>query len=231
MKHFFAGAVLCMVFLCPWKVYSSELWSWGLNLDGQIFDTTNQLPGTVDHSQFDWMTGLGDLSINLPSGSTGSHTIVSFFDHEIVNAASPFFDDEIGIVCGQPLPDQIWEIDEPGFAGGDIYQNFLSGRLDNSNGSTEPDDVSMAMGWTFFLEDNETAILRFLLSDTPDAGIFDSFYLSLYDPDSDSAVYFSGTLDIERTAVPEPSTLLLLSLGLAGLGAAGRGLKAPGDSS
>jgi hypothetical protein len=100
---------------------------------------------------------------------------------------------------------------------GNIYDNFLAGARDNTNGvpSTSPDDVSMALGWDFILAPGQTADLFFLLTEyAPSSG----FYLTQTDPDSNATLYFSSTLTIHGGAqVPEPSSVILLGAGLAGL--------------
>ncbi len=76
----------------------------------------------------------------------------------------------------------------------------------------------MAMGWSFFLENNQTANIEFILGDTLTDEMMNSFYLSLYDPHSDSSLYFTSSLEISSNAVPEPSSFFLLGLSLVGLG-------------
>ncbi|RMF83745.1 MAG: PEP-CTERM sorting domain-containing protein, partial [Nitrospinota bacterium] len=100
---------------------------------------------------------------------------------------------------------------------GDIFDNFLNGSLDDqtffdaidNQSLTPPDDVSMALGWSFTLADGEFAIINFVVSTTSPGG----FYLSQTDPDSNFTLYFSSHLQV----VPEPGTLVLLGSGLVGL--------------
>jgi len=180
------------------------------------------VPG-LDDSLFDYSTGLGTLEFTYNPGSAGDYYLLAFFDHEIdfdINS----YDNETGASNGTPAAGQSWEIDEPGYADGDILNNFLGGDLDNKYGyyyyppeppdpesegyTIFPNDVSMAMGWNFNLAADEYyAIITFLVSET-DTG--SGFYLSHTDPDSVETFYLSSDL----TVVPEPATMILLGSGL-----------------
>ena len=198
------------------------LFDWGFNLDGTSYcsvgpcdnvTTPGGLPGSINVSTFDFGTGIGTLGISVIGA--GNHSVVGFFDHEIDEALNSFFN-ETGAVSGIAAAGQFWEIDEPGFLFGDIYDNFLANTLDNSIGTAFPDDVSMAMAGTFALAAGDEALLSFILSETmPSAG----FYLTHTDPDSQASIYFSGDLTIDRgtPSIPEPGTLLMLGTGLIGL--------------
>ncbi|MBZ0107088.1 MAG: PEP-CTERM sorting domain-containing protein, partial [Candidatus Scalindua rubra] len=122
---------------------------------------------------------------------------------------------------------QTWEIDEPGWVDGDIYEHlqdtvaagsFLDDGIGiSTHGNTIfPDDVSMALGWDFILGSGESANISFVLSDTV---VPSGFYLAHNDPDSLATIYFSSTLEIgaDNPVVPEPSTVILLGIGMAGL--------------
>lgn len=199
------------------------------------------LPSNFDYSGFDWDSGLGTITVDgFVAG--GSNTFHAFFDHEIDEPLNTFFN-EYGSVSGTPAPGQTWEIDEPGFGTphpndpmtnpaiyiGDIYNNFSAGSLDNQlyfDGFTNDflsdfqnpvrDDVSMAMGWGFTLNPDETAMITLVLGMTqPTSG----FYLLHTDPDSSETIYFSGNLGVRSAAVPEPGTLLLVGTGIMSLAA------------
>jgi len=192
-----------------------NLFDWAFNIDGTLYEASNSdpLPGNINASGFDLLSGLGTITIT--SAGAGSHSVIAFFDHEIDEETNTFFN-EFGSTVGAPAAGQSWEIDEPGYKYGDIYDNFTVGALDNSNGvpSSAPEDVSMALGWNFILGAGETAYLNLLLSTTaPTSG----FYLVQTDPDSQASLYFSSTLDIRSSSVPEPGLLFLLVTGLAGL--------------
>lgn len=186
---------------------------WAFNDNGSVFtatdNSTGDLPGHFDISNFDWDTGLGTITIAY--AASGNHSFTSFFDHEIVRGSNTFFN-EYGEVYGTPEVGQSWEIDEPGWVFGDIYDNALYGQLDDSNSVPAglEDDMSMAMGWDFFLQEGETVLITLTLSDLLPAG----FYLAQHDPDGSH--YFSSSLTIESgtTPVPEPASALLLGLAL-----------------
>jgi hypothetical protein len=198
---------------------SIDLFDWGLNIDGSLTIPGDPIPASVDTSGFDFLSGLGTISITL-TGSAGAHSVLGFFDHEIDEPINSYFNEK-GAVSGVAAAGQSWEIDEPGFVDGDIFENFQNAALDNGIGTSihgagfSPlgDDISMAMGWDFVLSDAlDVAVIDFILSDTT---IPSGFHLIHSDPQSDADIYFSSNLDI--TSIPEPGTLILLVSGLFGL--------------
>ena len=195
---------------------------WGFNIEGttycafgpcdfNTFDTldTSILPPQVDTSGFMLDSGLGTISVGF--STAGSHDFVGFLDHSIGD--NSFFN-EIGMASGAPEVGQTWEIDEPGFVFGDIFTHFLigPGALDNSVGAAFPDDVSMALGWSFVLEAGESATIDLFVSDVMPDGDF--LLLSQIDDETGESIHYWGDLNI--TTVPEPGTLALLGLGLLG---------------
>jgi hypothetical protein len=198
------------------------LYEYAFNFDGNI------APAGVSLAGFNASTGLGTISFS--TSADGAHSFLAFFDHEIDEAANTFFN-EYGDTNGSAASGQSWEIDEPGWDlnnPGDIYTNFSSS--DNISGSLldkynavpsgSENDVSMAMGWDFFLAADETAIITMTLSTTQPTG---GFYLAQFDPDSSvgalpAGIYFSSNLNIQGGGiVPEPGTMLLMATGLTGL--------------
>jgi hypothetical protein len=156
-------------------------------------------------------------NVNTP----GSHFLGVFFDYDIDASINGYLNEQ-----GSPNPasGQSWEIDEPEYTFGNIYDNFSNSNLDNMawDNTQSPDfkdDVAMAMGWNFTLLAGESAKITFDISDTaPMSG----FYLDQYDSDSDAHIYLSSKFNKTSpppSTVPEPGMLTLLFPGL-GLAAA-----------
>ena len=211
----FSSLLLSMVSATAAQAANIALFDYGFNIDVNITLPSDPLPSEINTSIFDFATGLGSISINL--SGVGAHNVDAFFDHDI-DTASNTNSNETAFSNDFAIAGQSWEMDEPGYVDGDIYDNFQDSLLDNGIGisiydnTSFPDDVSMAMGWDFSLAANEIALINLLLSETaPTSG----FFLTHSDPDSDSSIYLSSSLSI--TAVPTPAALYLMMSGLLGL--------------
>lgn len=193
---------------------------WAFNINGALSEyyAGDVMPGD---GYLDPVTGLGSLSFTL-SGA-GDHSFISFFDLEFDAAHNTFFN-EFGEAHGSAEAGQSWQIDEPGFLSGSIYDNLLNGALTNDNSVPEsaPDDVSFALGWDFALAEGQSALISLIISElVPESG----FYLSHTDPEMGAAfdqyqsVYFWSTLEIigDAVSVTESSAAALLAIGLGGL--------------
>jgi hypothetical protein len=215
MSFLSRGALALLLFFSVTATNASAdtfLFDWALNLNGTVYVTGDALPANVNAAGFDFTTGLGTLTIQYTAAVAENVFLGAFFDHEIDESINTFFN-EVGTVSGAAGAGQSWEIDEPGFVFGDIYTHILAGSLDSTIGSATPDDVSMAMGWVFAAAAGDTVGATFLLSTNPPAS---TFYLRHYDPDSDLAVYLSGSPTIgPEIVIPEPGSVVLLATAAA----------------
>ncbi|MBN2317854.1 MAG: PEP-CTERM sorting domain-containing protein [Acidobacteria bacterium] len=211
MKRF--ATVLCtlVLFAFATSIVSAadiNLYDFAYNIDGTFYEASlgDSLPAGFNAS------GLGTIMFTITGA--GSHNIDLFLDYEVDEAKNTFFN-EYGDTSGTLAAGQSWEIDEPGFIFGDIYDNTELSTLDGTNAVpfASPDDVSFALGWDFTLASEDTSTVKFITSLTqPVSG----FYLSQFDPDSDITIYFSSTLDTgEVPPIPEPGTWILMLTGLA----------------
>lgn len=196
---------------------------WAFNIDGTLSEDYRgddfPLDGTLDD-------GLGTLSLEITG--EGGHRVLGFFDFEIAEDTNTFFN-EFGLATGNVGIGQSWEIDEPGFKFGDIYDHvvIIDAVLDNTTGVTQgnEEDVAFAMGWDFSLLSDDVATIEYVITDVLPTS---DFFLTQTDPDLNESIYFYSSLsiattgtpsgpDVPPTEVPEPYTLPLVLLGLLGL--------------
>ena len=152
---------------------------------------------------------------NTSGGALAGISFVSFVDAEIDEALNTFFN-EFGETSGALAPGQGFEIDEPGFSFGDIFQNARATSLDGLNAVPEsaPEDVSMALAFLITsLGAGQTARFEMLFSEDGDSLGGLTLRQRDVDPRSTTVITFSGAASI----VPEPGTAALLALGAGAL--------------
>jgi hypothetical protein len=222
-----AGAAVCFLTTSTHAV-DINLFEYAFNINGSVSNPTSgdAIPGGISFvgvSQAAFEGGaLGTVRYSVTGA--GTHHYSFFVDYDIDEADNTFFN-EVGSTAGAPASGQTWEIDEPGFLFGDIYDHLLASdnvtgsALDNSIGEPDPEDVSMAMGWDFVLAAGETAVIDMTLTSTDPGG----FRLIHTDPDSPASIYLSSVLRISGTQPPPNgvpdggASLGLMLLGLGGL--------------
>lgn len=167
-------------------------------------------------------SGLGEISwlfTNNTGATLSDVTLFGYLDGEIdpdLNSSFNEYGQYVsvdGVGAGDINPDS-WEIDEPGFVFGDIYDNLFLGALDNVNavGLGYEDDVSMALGFQLGdILNGEAWELILNISDFDIGGLYHG------DNDSGTGVYFNGTATVDRlppVSVDEPAPILLFMTGV-----------------
>lgn len=184
----------------------------GGTLQAQLNDASSGFTSTLNSDNL----GSFGWSFTNTTGLTLSNLVfLVFLDADIDRASNTYFNEfgefeSLSLPPGAPggaITATAWEIDEPGFVFGDIYNNLLAGILDNSNGvpSGSPDDVSLALGFELgHLAPGQTATLLGFLSLSDIGG------LSHTDPATPYTLYFNAyaTTDSVPSTVPEPGTAL-----------------------
>jgi hypothetical protein len=173
---------------------------------------TNTFAGGFDVSYSDNLdaNNLGEMTwliTNNTGGTVSGARFMGFLDAEI--GINQYWDEYGALVGDVANTYDSWEIDEPGYSFGDIYDNLQAGGLDNSNGvpASSAVDVSLALG--FDIGDwmaGETIIARFLISGTSPAGAA----LAQHDAVTGDVFYFSGSVGL----VPIPGSGGLMLSGL-----------------
>jgi hypothetical protein len=152
---------------------------------------------------------------NTGSADVSGLTFFSFLDAEITEPTTTFFN-EFATTTGALAAGQSFEVDEPGYASGNLVPNLLAGALDGTNALPlgSPDDVAMAFGFSLgVIPVGATGRYEILISEDGDA--IGSFAIAQYDSQTPSAatVTYSGRASLYSPAVPEPSAVLLYAAG------------------
>lgn len=204
-------------------LHSSSIGSSSLgHLDGQFDDFAGTgialgFSKTIDASGF----GTLQWSFVNNTGSTLVNTwLFGFLDAEIDPDLNSSYNESGRLVSvngagsGDSAADS-WEIDEPGFSFGDIYDHLFSGALDNSNAVSAGNENDVALALGFYLG-NLLAGDRWLLTLTISPS--DIGGLAHFDKNSGIEFFFNGTAVVDRsTSVPEPSVAILMLFSLLSL--------------
>lgn len=199
LHNFFAA--FCLGFTSSSQA-AIVLTDWAFNIDGNVI--AQEFGDNVPSNNL--LGDLGDVSVEITGA--GSHFVFAYFDYEIDQANNTFFN-ELAEVFGTPDAGQSWEIDEPGFVFGNIYDNLFAGIFDNSNDldSIGREDVSFGIGWDFTLTDTQSAAVNFSLSDIAPS---DGFYLRHFDDqvgpnfNQTSSIYLASSLNISNAPADPP---------------------------
>ncbi len=202
------------------------------SMDGFLHDSTGLL-AIYDNTSANFFSALNTNNIGSfgwTYANTGPVTLTDvrffgFLDADIdraINGAS----NEYGQVVSQTLPpgaptDAIgwnsFQIDEPGFVSGTIFDNLLAGFLDDTNHCPPgtQNDVSLALGLDIGkLDPGQSFTATFLVSGSNIGG------LSQTDPDSNYTFYFNGFSTNPAASIPvsapEPGTGSMLALLVVG---------------
>ena len=157
---------------------------------------------------------------NVSGGDLFDVSVISFVDAEIDEVFNSFFN-EFAATDGFLASGQNFEVDEPGFSFGDIFDNALAGALDGTNAvdETAPEDVSMALQLSIAqLGLDETFVVRVMLSEDGDRlGTF-AIAHGDSDPQSTTVITYSAAPDVRgapTSPIPEPNgALALLAAGV-----------------
>jgi len=215
-----AGMLLAMVFMGSMASADNfYLNDWLFYVNGSVYNP-DPLPGNFDASGFDFSqpdSAMGTISATF--SAPGSYDVIGYFDFDIEGDNNPL-DNEIGILhnlgslgSGESYEMGFGESQSPG-----VVDDALAGALTDANTATTPQDVAMALGWSFNVASGSTVTLTFALSKI-DPGV--GFYMQQADQlpsgGPGTSIYYSSSMTTRGApppGVPEPGTLLLLGSGL-----------------
>ncbi|MCP5060378.1 MAG: hypothetical protein GY937_27080 [bacterium] len=189
----------------------------------------SQAGGTVSGLDFAFGSSLSadttDLTItftftNNTAASIGNVSFSSFLDAEIDEPTNTFFN-EYATTRGTLAAGQTFEVDEPGFAFGDLFANAQAGTLDGTNTLPigTPDDVAMGLQFAVgSLAAGQSATISLMISE--DGSSLGTFAIDQGDTgaSSNTVVTYSGNLQKSAIpppgpAIPEPTSALVFALG------------------
>ncbi len=191
---------------------SLSLYNWGFNVDGAIIDKANTpgpLPSVVDASGFNFVEGLGTLTITV--AGPGPHSVGLYFDHNLNGLQ---FATDNSAVAGTPSAGESWEIGTGSEGGGtQLFADFQANNYDDLDNSPGPADVATGLGFDFITTPADpVGVVTITVSESPTSG----FYLHQWNDTSGTSpsdIYISASE--ANSAVPEPATGLLLLTPLA----------------
>lgn len=206
----------------------------GLDLNGGAIGTSAQLDldslaasGLSVGFGASLQDGNSDLLMSWQITNTTSSaldvTFLHFVDAEIDETLNTFFN-ETASTSGTPAAGQGFEVDEPGFVFGDVFDNLLAGSLDGINIFPPAEDVAMALSFALGpLAGGASAVVDVMVSEDGDfLGPFAITHTDT-DPGSPTAITYSGAVRSgPGPAVPEPMAALAFALGAAVVGLAVR---------
>ena len=162
------------------------------------------------------------LFVNQSSGGFTNVRFAVLLDVDIDQETNTFFN-EYGRVLGNPgtnasdADPDMWQIGEPGFAGGTLFSNLFKGTLSNSNSipPTAPNDVALSLGFYLgTLQPGQSNQIRILISEAGNQlGNFALQQLDT-DPHSTTVITFSGQAQTNELNAVFGDSSGLASLGL-----------------